>query len=707
MLWAFALLFALPSTQAVAQVPQLMQKGAIPIPGTSQTREYLTLQEKGVLLQNDEARLKWTADGNLQLTFCDKTTIWESSTGGSGNMLRFLATDGTFEILNASGARIWSAKATGGTQVKLDLNRNLILTSGSGQVLWQSNTAIAELKTDALTTVHSPGKEVIDFLVPDDVSAEYLYLRAEGGDGGYRHIQDGNTTRFKVAGGAGATIEATFAIGTGDNEIPPGSTVRMIIGTKGYHRATQTEAGCPGGAGTAVMLKRRGEAEWRILVVAGGGSGAFSDCCTKIKTGNSAEVVEEGGHGSGPSSSAGGKNGQDGSSPGGEWVPRSPGSGAFGEGPGNGWPGGDTDPTTLPTGSNWNGSGWGFGGGGRAGTIGGGGGGYSGGGSPGSYSTGGGGGSHVNGALRVEERRTKNSPTLNTQDGFIQYEFRADPQLSNVFRLAANPQKCVDLNNTNTSNGSNLQLWDCKDTDAQRWTIDNARGIHLQKNYRKCLDVNGDNYTNGTNIQLWDCNGTYAQNWIYDAVNQVIRNGYHLRKCLSLAGTSNNPSSGTNVHIWDCKEDNVRQQWLVDGAALVDQPRGVKTIRPEAATGLCMNLEEASPAAGNNVRLWTCSNPGTQWQNWTFDFDGRIHLAAHPDKCLGVLYDTNNVHIWNCQDDNFRQVWIYDGFTRSIRWGDDRSKCLDIDNANFDKRTNVQVYDCNLSKAQRFVIESD
>ena len=54
------------------------------------------------------------------------------------------------------------------------------------------------------------------------------------------------------------------------------------------------------------------------------------------------------------------------------------------------------------------------------------------------------------------------------------------------------------------TDGSQLQLWDCNGTDAQRWTFP---GDGTVRALGKCMDVAGGSTANGANIQLVTCNG--------------------------------------------------------------------------------------------------------------------------------------------------------------------------------------------------------
>lgn len=81
-----------------------------------------------------------------------------------------------------------------------------------------------------------------------------------------------------------------------------------------------------------------------------------------------------------------------------------------------------------------------------------------------------------------------------------------------------NSSKALDVNNGGTANGTNVQIWTYSSGAAkQKWNIvSNADGSFklVNPNSGKALDVNNSGTTNGTNVQIYTDNGTGAQKWI-------------------------------------------------------------------------------------------------------------------------------------------------------------------------------------------------
>ena len=246
--------FGFAAQEAMATAPTYALKGALPIPGTSQTSNFLTLSQHGTVLENDDATLEWGDDGNLVLYWCGQHTLWSSKTGGKGNLLVFDSSTGRLEVKDLSGNVIWTTNKDGGAKLELQDNRKLVMLNGSNSTLWQTNNA--EFQTDMITMgvqtlgFKSDDDLVYDLRVPKSTTSRYLYIHAEGADGGKRQVKEaGGATRFTVNGGAGASIAGVFEIGTGTNQIPPGSAVRVIVGEKGVTMIDQATTGCAGGGG--------------------------------------------------------------------------------------------------------------------------------------------------------------------------------------------------------------------------------------------------------------------------------------------------------------------------------------------------------------------------------------------------------------------------------------------------------------------------
>ena len=63
--------------------------------------------------------------------------------------------------------------------------------------------------------------------------------------------------------------------------------------------------------------------------------------------------------------------------------------------------------------------------------------------------------------------------TADAQEEAAYYKFDDTQRIRDitVIQLAKDMNKCLDLNQSNTANGTNIQLWDCNNTNAQQFEI--------------------------------------------------------------------------------------------------------------------------------------------------------------------------------------------------------------------------------------------
>jgi hypothetical protein len=289
-----------------------------------------------------------------------------------------------------------------------------------------------------------------DFTVPAD--ADELEFEVIGADGGTALVTLQSTCGSGVcaaSGGLGAAVYAKFVVGTADStQIPPGSTIRFVVGGKGESNSKSVCLGgdvtSGGGGASAVLLKRPSSSAWEELVAAGGGGGAHSGFalgCAERSTGYGGQASNTGHDGDGDAGVGygdGGSGGQGGCPSGG-----APGGGAKSDGKTEScgtWGSsaylsevgkkGQYSGGAGGNGTSYAKGGFGYGGGGAAAIDtggGGGGGGWSGGGGGGQFRGGGGGGSYVS--------KAGFSPTTDlavNQALAVEAEWRAGTTFSNA-----------------------------------------------------------------------------------------------------------------------------------------------------------------------------------------------------------------------------------------------------------------------------------
>ncbi|NUT94015.1 MAG: GDSL family lipase [Saccharothrix sp.] len=116
----------------------------------------------------------------------------------------------------------------------------------------------------------------------------------------------------------------------------------------------------------------------------------------------------------------------------------------------------------------------------------------------------------------------------------------------------------------------------------------------------RCVDVPAASTTNGTQLQLWDCHGGTNQSWTHTSGKQLVVYG---NKCLDAYGWGT--SNGTQAAIWDCT-GGANQQWNLNSNGTITS----------ALSGLCLDASGFGTANGTKLVLWSCS--GATNQQWKF-----------------------------------------------------------------------------------------
>jgi hypothetical protein len=124
----------------------------------------------------------------------------------------------------------------------------------------------------------------------------------------------------------------------------------------------------------------------------------------------------------------------------------------------------------------------------------------------------------------------------------------------NVQIVGGQSGRCLDVPNSSTTNGTQLQLWDCGGGSNQRFTYTSSKQLTVYGN--KCLDANGQGTTNGTTVIIWDCNGQTNQQWNVNTNGTIT--GVQSGLCLDAFGAAT--ANGTKIILWSCN-GGANQQW--------------------------------------------------------------------------------------------------------------------------------------------------
>ncbi|MFF8842725.1 ricin-type beta-trefoil lectin domain protein [Streptomyces sp. NPDC015127] len=110
-----------------------------------------------------------------------------------------------------------------------------------------------------------------------------------------------------------------------------------------------------------------------------------------------------------------------------------------------------------------------------------------------------------------------------------------------------------------------------------------------------CADVQAADSANGSAVLGWDCHGGRNQNWWHDSTRRTVHTELTQDRCLDVPGADYR--TGAALIVWDC-HGGANQAFVRDGA----------TVRPAAATGLCLTQAQARQP----LRLQTCDGSANQ-----------------------------------------------------------------------------------------------
>ncbi|MEU9520644.1 endo-1,4-beta-xylanase [Streptomyces sp. NPDC048224] len=112
--------------------------------------------------------------------------------------------------------------------------------------------------------------------------------------------------------------------------------------------------------------------------------------------------------------------------------------------------------------------------------------------------------------------------------------------------------RCLDVPNAVTTDGTQLQLWDCHSGTNQQWTYTDAGEFRVYGN--KCLDAAGTG--NGSKVQIYSCWGGDNQKWRLNSDGTVV--GVQSGLCLDAVGSGT--ANGTLLQLYSCSNGN-NQRW--------------------------------------------------------------------------------------------------------------------------------------------------
>ncbi|MFC0541683.1 arabinofuranosidase catalytic domain-containing protein [Kutzneria chonburiensis] len=117
--------------------------------------------------------------------------------------------------------------------------------------------------------------------------------------------------------------------------------------------------------------------------------------------------------------------------------------------------------------------------------------------------------------------------------------------------------KCLDVPNSSTTPGTQVQIRPCSGGANQSFTRSSTGQLTVY-NGALCLDANGRGTSPGTKVIIWSCNGQDNQQWNLNADGTVT--GVQSSLCLDVSG--NSTADGAPVQLWTCTGGS-NQQWTL------------------------------------------------------------------------------------------------------------------------------------------------
>lgn len=206
---------------------------------------------------------------------------------------------------------------------------------------------------------------------------------------------------------------------------------------------------------------------------------------------------------------------------------------------------------------------------------------------------------------------------------------------------------CLDVDNANSSNGTNVKVCAYNGSDAQKWyliRVGDNKYILRSKLGNCVLDLAGGSNVSGTNIQIYETNDTDAQFWSiykYDTLNPT---------------NIKVETSGTNVKvIWDTVSGSARYDvYLIQSPYSWDD---VKYSKSAVFTSNCIEFDNVLPGDYTAFVINRPNDDNIQ-SNW-------VDFTVEPSLLEPVATKEYNGHIYTLYND-------------VLSWNDAKTKCEEM-----------------------------
>ncbi|MBT2478130.1 LamG-like jellyroll fold domain-containing protein [Streptomyces sp. ISL-94] len=162
--------------------------------------------------------------------------------------------------------------------------------------------------------------------------------------------------------------------------------------------------------------------------------------------------------------------------------------------------------------------------------------------------------------------------------------------------------------------------------------------------------------------------------------------------------------SKNNGGPWDSLEGGgISNLAVYPYAASLTTPGALSEISMPAAPGTCMDNDYASTQDGNKIQIAGCN--GTPAQSFEVRGDGSLRIQG---KCVNAANDSTAnltlLQLMTCRDGSPSPAQKFIPFADGVLYNPASGRCVDLGNLNTTPATQLWLYDCNPSGAQRWSI---
>ena len=269
--------------------------------------------------------------------------------------------------------------------------------------------------------------------------------------------------------------------------------------------------------------------------------------------------------------------------------------------------------------------------------------------------------------------------------------------------------KYIGVRNSIIGNWSNVELTN-NDNDSNKWFINYlGNGYYSIKSYldvKYSLDVAGASPYNATNVQLYNYYNSSAQQWIISDAG----NGYFniVSKCNNLLVdlVGGNPVLGNNIQMYS---NNGSQAQLFKFNRVVESGQksvedGTYFISPKLNYNKLVDITGGNIISGGNVQIYQ-GNFGLA-QKWYIKYlgDGYYSILTDINRNFALSIDSNNNVIIDNYINMDNQKWIIKKVNSSYYFVSVNGLYLDLAGGYTYDTNNIQAYQFNGSDAQKFDI---